>query len=113
MTYNDNEFDELFESDYYRIADIEKGDVVLNIAEAEIMTLRDPQKGPTKKCVLTFSEGDAKRLVVNKSNYQYLTSEFGPASQWKGKTIALSAIKSPFGAGKMLCVREHDNEMPF
>lgn len=84
-----------FPSKYLKADDLEEGDLVVTINDAQFEEFPDPKtKRPDSKPVLHF-EGDIKPLVLNKTNYKTISQLLGSddTDDWTGKKIALYATE--------------------
>jgi len=84
-----------FPSKYLKAEDLEEGDLIVKIKEAQFEEFTDQRtKRPDNKPVLYFS-GEVKPLVLNKTNYKTITQLLGSddTDDWTGRKIALYATE--------------------
>lgn len=85
-----------FPSKYLKADDLEEGDLVVTISDAQFEEFTDPKtKRPDNKPVLYFQGNEAKPLVLNKTNYKTITQLLGSddTDNWTGRKIALYATE--------------------
>jgi hypothetical protein len=92
----------LYPSKYLRADDLDGEDVLLTIKSIEICHDFDQPKP-----VVTFAEGDAKGLVLNKTNTRAIAASLGPETDdWIGQRIVLFVAQVPMeGRGIVDAIR--------
>ena len=94
---NATEFDELYGSKYFGIADLRGGCPRLKIGKVDVADLRE-KDGSTKKKYVMYFEGHDKGLVLNKTNALKLADAYGKAANaWVGQAIELYAEMTSLG----------------
>src|SRR5262245_3980657 len=84
-----------FPSKYLKAEDLEEGDLVVIINDAQFETFKDPRtQRDESKPVLHF-QGDTKPLVLNKTNYKTISPLRGSddTDDWSGRKSALYATE--------------------
>src|SRR5215470_17533219 len=85
-----------FPSKYLKADDLEDGDLVVTISDAQFEEFTDPKtKRPDNKPVLYFQGNEAKPLVLNKTNYKTISQLLGSddTDNWTGRKISLYATE--------------------
>jgi len=97
--------EDVFPSRYFKAANLPRPRNVTIVA-AKMEEMKSPDGGETQnRLVLHFSD-EAKRLVVNATNFDVLAELFGGETEdWIGKTVQLYADKTRFGHKIVPCVR--------
>jgi len=96
-----------FPSKYLKADDLEEGDLVVAIKDAQFEEFPDPKtKRPDQKPVLYF-RGDTKPLVLNKTNYKTISTLLGSddTDDWVGRSITLYATEVESFGETMLGIR--------
>ncbi len=113
MTTKDVTIDEMFPSKYLRAADLPRKGMTLTIDAVE-----QEQLGNDDKWVLYFTGGEARGLVLNKTNALTISDGFGKkVADWSGKTIHLRKERVPFQGARVDAIRvspiEFNDKLPF
>ncbi len=95
---------QLFPSKYFSASDLPKPlDAVIEGSSVE--KLNNPNGNVDAKLVVRFT-GQAKRLVINKTNYNAIADLHGDETEaWPGKPVQLYADMTNVGAKRVPCVR--------
>jgi hypothetical protein len=93
------DFDALYGSKYFSVADLKDGEPRLKIGKVEVVELRE-KNGTTKRKYVIWFEGADKGLVVNKTNAKKLADAYGKqATKWIGQVVQLYSEETTFGNG--------------
>jgi hypothetical protein len=95
----------VFPSRYFKAANLPQPRN-LTIVAAKMEELKTPDGGETQNRLVLHFHDEAKRLVMNVTNYDMLADMFGDETEsWVGKTVQLYADKTRFGNKIVPCVR--------
>ena len=90
-----------FPSNYLKASDLMGKEVEVTIASLEITEMADGEKKP----IVSF-EGKSKALVLNKTNANTITDEFGPETDsWMGRAITLYPAEVDFQGRRVPAIR--------
>lgn len=85
---------EFYQSRFLDASDLAKAQVPVKISRITTEAIRDPQdfKKLVRK-ILIFFEGKKKPMVVNKSNFKFLRSQFGEDTDaWIGQQLLVYSV---------------------
>jgi hypothetical protein len=92
-----NDFDELYGSKYFGVADLKGAQPRLKIGKVDVAELRE-KDGSTKRKYVVYFEGQDKGLVLNKTNAHKLADTYGKKPDvWVGQIIQLYAEMTGLG----------------
>jgi hypothetical protein len=98
--------DELFPSKYFKAADLGGKPLVVTIKSANVEALNSPNGGGQQDKLLLSFINQAKRLVVNVTNYNSVADLYGDeTNNWPGKQIELYPTKASMGGKSFDAVR--------
>lgn len=108
--------DEAFPSKYLRATDLEGRTKTFVIDTVAIEDVGGENKPADFKPVVSFA-GDAKPLVLNKTNSMTIKAVLGPeTTTWRGKKIEVFPSTTPFQGKMVPCLRvrmpEFDDDVP-
>jgi hypothetical protein len=99
MSVTEYDFDDLYGSKYFSVADLKDGEPRFKIGKVEVAELRE-KNGATKLKYVTLFEGVEKGLVINKTNARKLAEAYGKqSSKWIGQIVQLYSEETSFGKG--------------
>jgi len=94
---NESDFDVLYGSKYFAVADLHCGTPRPRIGKVAPAELKD-KDGSTKRKLVAYFDGIEKPLVLNKTNAQKLAAAFGKDySKWVGMEVELYAEMTGLG----------------
>jgi hypothetical protein len=94
-----DEFDDLYGSKYFSVADLKDGEPRFKVGKVEVAELRE-KNGATKKKYVVMFEGVEKGLVINKTNANKLADTYGKQpTKWIGQIVQLYSEDTTFGKG--------------
>jgi hypothetical protein len=84
-----------FPSKYLKAEDLEDGDLIVTIKDAEFVDFTDPRTQKSEPKPILHFTGDNKPLVLNKTNYKVISGLMGSddTDDWAGRQIALYATE--------------------
>src|SRR5262245_4900214 len=96
---NEIEFDDLYGSKYFSVADLKGGQPRLRIGKLEVVELHE-KNGGTKRKLAVYFDGQEKALLLNMTNATALANAFGKQYRnWVGHYVELFSAPTPLGEG--------------